>query len=192
MSTTKPRTPNMEMYLKTIYQIVDEGSAPRVKSIADRLGVKMPSVTGALETLRARGLVSHDRYGDVQLTARGKKTARDVKGRNDLIHKFLLEVLKLPPDIAAQDACILEHVVSPMTLERLGSFPSSSLRVQPWRQRDHRAFSNTGLPAMNAAIACEERPGPDGKGCDSRIARLEFILTLGPSNILSRHDDHWG
>lgn len=118
----KPLTPNMEMYLKTIYEIVDEGSEPRVKCIADRLGVKMPSVTGALETLQVRGLVSHDRYGDVRLTARGKKTARDVKDRNDLLHKFLLEVLKLPPEIAARDACVLEHVVSPVTLERLGAF----------------------------------------------------------------------
>lgn len=118
----KPLTPNMEMYLKTIYEIVDEGSDPRVKTIADRLGVKMPSVTGALETLRGRGLVSHDRYGDVRLTARGRKTALDVKVRNDLLHTFLLDVLKLPPDIAARDACVLEHVVSPMTFERLGAF----------------------------------------------------------------------
>lgn len=118
----KPLTPNMEMYLKTIYEIVDEGSDPRVKLIADRLGVKMPSVTGALETLRERGLVSHDRYGDVRLTVRGKKTARDVKDRNDLIHKFLLEVLKVPAETAARDACVLEHVVSPVTLERLSAF----------------------------------------------------------------------
>jgi DtxR family Mn-dependent transcriptional regulator len=118
----KPLTPNMEMYLKTIYEIVNEGSDPRVKLIADRLGVKMPSVTGALETLRVRGLVSHDRYGDVRLTVRGRKTARDVKDRNDLIHKFLLEVLKVPAETAARDACVLEHVVSPVTLERLGAF----------------------------------------------------------------------
>ena len=118
----KPLTPNMEMYLKTIYEIVDEGSEPRVKAIADRLGVKMPSVTGALENLRERGLVSHDRYGDVRLTVRGRKTARDVKDRNDLLHKFLLDVLKLPPETAARDACVLEHVVSPVTFERLGAF----------------------------------------------------------------------
>ena len=118
----KPLTPNMEMYLKTIYEIVDEGSDPRVKTIADRLGVKMPSVTGALETLRGRGLVSHDRYGDVKLTARGRRTALDVKTRNDLLHRFLLDVLKLPPETAARDACVLEHVVSPMTFERLAAF----------------------------------------------------------------------
>lgn len=119
---TRPLTPNMEMYLKTIFEIVDGGSEPRVKTIADRLGVTMPSVTGALETLRGRGLVAHDRYGDVRLTARGHRLAREVKVRNDLIHRFLLEVLQLPPATAARDACVLEHVVSPKTLERLESF----------------------------------------------------------------------
>ena len=118
----KPLTPNMEMYLKTIFEIVGEGSEPRVKAIADRLGVKMPSVTGALETLQQRGLVAHDRYGDVQLTSRGKRVARDVKDRNDLIYRFLLEVLRLPAATASHDACVLEHVVSPKTLERLESF----------------------------------------------------------------------
>lgn len=161
----KPLTPNMEMYLKTIYQIVDEGSEPRVKTIADRLGVKMPSVTGALETLRARGLVSHDRYGDVQLTARGKKTAREVKGRNDLIHKFLLEVLKLPPDIAAQDACILEHVMSPMTLERLGSF-LEFLRVCNRGANETISHFEHWLSCYESGENCNECPGPGGTRCD--------------------------
>jgi DtxR family Mn-dependent transcriptional regulator len=118
----KPLTPNMEMYLKTIYEIADGGGEPRVKAIADRLGVKMPSVTGALETLCARGLVTHDRYGDARLTVRGRRVAREVKNRNDLIHRFLLEVLKLPPATASRDACVLEHVVSPVTLDRLAAF----------------------------------------------------------------------
>lgn len=162
----KPLTPNMEMYLKTIYQIVDEGSEPRVKTIADRLGVKMPSVTGALETLRARGLVSHDRYGDVQLTARGKKTAREVKGRNDLIEKFLLEVLKLPPDVASQDACILEHVVSPMTLERLGSF-LEFLRVCNRGANQTISHFEHWIACCEHGENCTECPGPVGARCDS-------------------------
>jgi len=163
---TKPLTPNMEMYLKTIYQIVDEGSQPRVKTIADRLRVKMPSVTGALETLRARGLVSHDRYGDVQLTARGRKTARAVKDRNDLLHRFLLEVLKVPPETAANDACILEHVVSPVTLERLESF-LEFLRVC-------NRGANETIAHFEQWLACQERGGdcsdcttPGGRRCPS-------------------------
>jgi DtxR family Mn-dependent transcriptional regulator len=165
MSTSKPLTPNMEMYLKTIYQIVDEGGQPRVKTIADRLRVKMPSVTGALETLRARGLVSHDRYGDVQLTARGKKTAREVKGRNDLIERFLLEVLKLPAGIAAQDACILEHVVSPMTLERLGLFLHFLSVCNRGADQTISHFEHW-LSCYERGERCIDCPGP-GPRCDA-------------------------
>lgn len=118
----KTLTPNMEMYLKTIYEIDGGGDEARVKGIADRLGVKMPSVTGAVDSLQRRGLVRHNPYGGVQLTPRGRRVARDVKDRNDLLFRFLCDVLKLPEKIAARDACELEHVVSPKTLERLSAF----------------------------------------------------------------------
>ena len=162
----KPLTPNMEMYLKTIFEIVDEGSDPRVKTIADRLGVKMPSVTGALETLRVRGLVSHDRYGDVRLTARGRRTAREVKDRNDLLHKFLLDVLKLPPETAARDACVLEHVVSPMTFERLGAF-LEFLRVCKGGANQAISHFHDWLESQDSGDACGGCANHGGKRCSS-------------------------
>lgn len=118
----KTLTANMEMYLKTIFEIAGDGGQPRVKTIAQRLGVTMPSVSGAIENLQKKGLVEHTPYGDVRLTSKGRRVARQVKDRNELIYRFLLDVLKLPPATATRDACVLEHVVSPKTLERLSSF----------------------------------------------------------------------
>jgi DtxR family Mn-dependent transcriptional regulator len=112
----------MEMYLKTIFEIVGDGGQPRVKIIAQRLGVTMPSVSGAIENLQKRGLVEHTPYGDVKLTSKGRRVARQVKERNDLIYRFLFDVLKLPDAAAMRDACVLEHVVSSKTLDRLASF----------------------------------------------------------------------
>ena len=112
----------MEMYLKTIFEIDGAGRQARVKVIAERLGVTMPSVSGAIENLQKRGLVHHSPYGDVKLTSKGRRVAREVKDRNELIYRFLLEVLQLPDHIASRDACVLEHIVSPKTLERLSSF----------------------------------------------------------------------
>lgn len=122
MPVAESLTPNMEMYLKTIFEIDGTGGAARVKAIAERLGVTMPSVTGAVDTLQKKGLVEHTRYGSVRLTPRGKRVARDVKERNDLIHRFLLEVLRLPEPIAARDACVLEHVMSQKTMEQIAAF----------------------------------------------------------------------
>jgi DtxR family Mn-dependent transcriptional regulator len=118
----KSLTPNMEMYLKTIYEIASDGGEPRVKLIAKRLGVTMPSVTGAIENLQTKKLVEHTPYGDVRLTTKGRRVARQVKDRHELIYRFLLNVLKLPEATASRDACVLEHVVSPRTFERMSSF----------------------------------------------------------------------
>lgn len=118
----KSLTPNMEMYLKTIFEIDADGGQPRVKLIAKRLGVTMPSVTGAIENLQNKNLVEHTPYGDVRLTTKGRRIARQVKDRHELIHRFLMNVLKLPAATASRDACVLEHVVSPRTFERMSSF----------------------------------------------------------------------
>ena len=119
---SKSLTPNMEMYLKTIFEIDNAGDRARVKAIAERLGVTMPSVSGAVENLQKRGLVQHTPYGDVRLTTKGRRVAREVKERNDTIYRFLFEVLHIPETIASRDACVLEHVVSPKTLQRLSAF----------------------------------------------------------------------
>ena len=112
----------MEMYLKTIYEIDGSGRTPRVKAIADQLGVTMPSVSGAIETLQSMDLVEHAPYAAVKLTEKGKRAAHDVKNRNIVLLRFLQEILRLPEDIADRDACELEHIVSPMTLQHIEFF----------------------------------------------------------------------
>jgi len=84
----------MEMYLKTIYEIDDEGRTARVKAIADQLGVTMPSVSGAIETLQSMGLVEHSPYAAVKLTEKGMRAAREVKNRNIVLLRFLQDILK--------------------------------------------------------------------------------------------------
>ncbi len=115
-------TPNMEMYLKVILEISNGGSEPRVKMIAERLGVTMPSVSGALAQLRGKGLVGHNPYGKVNLTEEGRDLAIQVKDRNDLLFRFLSEVLGVAEETAKEDACALEHVVSRKTFNRLQLF----------------------------------------------------------------------
>ncbi|MBW1784469.1 MAG: metal-dependent transcriptional regulator [Deltaproteobacteria bacterium] len=57
----KPLTPTMENYLETIYTLGNEKRAVRIKDIASRLGVKMPTVTNMLKTLNNRGLINYCR-----------------------------------------------------------------------------------------------------------------------------------
>lgn len=121
-ATTKPLSPNMEMYLKTILRLGADGQPVRVKAMAESMGITMPSVSEALRSLKARGLVLHPSYGAVQLSARGRKVAEVINGRFEVLQKFFVEVLQLDPDAAAQDACEIEHVMGPETLARLTAF----------------------------------------------------------------------
>ena len=117
-------SPNMEMYLKTILRLGmgKEKEPVRVKAIAESLGVTMPSVSGALRMLKAKGLVLHSAYGEVRLSARGKRAAGEVNQRYEVLRRFFTDVLNVDPKTADRDACEIEHVVGPDTLKRLTAF----------------------------------------------------------------------
>jgi len=119
----KHLSPNMEMYLKTILRLEpSDGSGVRVKEIAESLSVTKPSVSEALRSLTARGLVVHPAYGVVRLSARGRRAATDISHRYEVLRTFFAEILRVDERIAAHDACEIEHVVGAQTLRRLTAF----------------------------------------------------------------------
>ena len=115
-------SPSMEDYLEAIAMLGEERRAVRVHEISQSLKVKMPSVTSALKKLSQEGLVEHERYGYVELTAEGEKLAQDVFHRHRILRQFLVEILNVDPDIAGEDACKMEHAISQISLERLAKF----------------------------------------------------------------------
>jgi DtxR family Mn-dependent transcriptional regulator len=117
-------TPSQEMYLKTIYLLRETNKVARVKDIANRMNVTMSSVNGAIKTLVSLGLCSHDKYGYVDLTTEGENVAATVVSRHTVLARFLSEVLGVEPEIAKEDACEMEHIVSDTTLDRFVSFLS--------------------------------------------------------------------
>jgi len=115
-------TPSQEMYLKTIYLLRETNKVARVKDIATGMGVTMSSVNGAIKNLVGRGLCSHDRYGYVDLTKGGVENAAKIVNRHTILARFLHQVLKVDPKTATADACEMEHIVSPLTLDRFIAF----------------------------------------------------------------------
>ena len=113
---------SMEDYLEAIAMLRGEGKVVKVKQISQMLGVRMPSVTSALKKLSEKELVEHERYGCVELTAKGDKIAEDVIYRHQTLCRFLVEILNVDPKTASEDACKMEHAISPASLERLTKF----------------------------------------------------------------------
>ncbi len=118
---------NMEDYLEAIMVAENKDGITRVTDVRDLLGVKTPSVTGALRILAEKGYLKHEPYQGVKLTAKGRRMAQDVKARHIILSSFLTDVLGVRPKTADIDACKMEHTVSRETLDKLHEF----LKKQP-------------------------------------------------------------
>ena len=111
----------LEMYVKVAYELEEERGTATVSDMAERLGVKAPSVTAALQKLDGMGVVKYRRYQDVKLTSVGKLLARKLLERNRTLLDFLL-MIGVDEEIATVDACEIEHVVNPQTIEKLSAY----------------------------------------------------------------------
>ena len=83
----------------------------RVRDIAERLGVAMPSVTGALKALAKRGLVNYHPYEVVTLSDPGAEVAAEINGRHETLARFLTHVLGVDETVAGENACRMEHAL---------------------------------------------------------------------------------
>lgn len=113
---------SLEDYLETIAFLKQQNGAARVRDIGKSMGVKNSSVTSALATLSKLGLVDHERYGHINLTVEGEKTAAAVQNRHTVLYNFLTGILNIAPDIAERDACGIEHCVSTETFAKFSKF----------------------------------------------------------------------
>jgi DtxR family Mn-dependent transcriptional regulator len=112
-------TPAMQDYLEAIHHLQRENRVARVKDIAERLQVKLPSVSGALKSLKSKDLVHHEDYGYVTLTGEGRRLADQIISRHEAVRRFLTSILQIDGERAEDEACRLEHAVSAETLKRL-------------------------------------------------------------------------
>ena len=117
-----PITPTMEDYLEAIYNLSKEKRAIRVRDIAKKLDVKMPSVTNMLKTLSERDLIDYEKYEYLELTKKGSNIGYNIDKRHKILRTFLADILKIDLDKADEDACKMEHAVSPSTLEAFVDF----------------------------------------------------------------------
>ena len=112
-------TPAVEDYLKAIYKLSHEAAAASTSSIAGRLGVAAPSVTGMLKRLSEQGLVEHVPYYGARLTEDGTEAAVRTIRRHRVLELFLVEVLGYTWDRVHDEAERLEHAVSDELIERM-------------------------------------------------------------------------
>ena len=106
-----------EMYLETILVLYKRGFE-RVRSIdiVKEINFSKPSVSIALSNLKKEGYVTVDANGTVELTDSGLKVAKKIYERHVILSQLLTDI-GVPENIASEDACRIEHVISDETFK---------------------------------------------------------------------------
>lgn len=108
-----------EMYLRTVYELEEEGIPPLRARIAERLAQSGPTVSQTVSRMERDGLlvVADDRR--IKLTDEGRQRATAVMRKHRLAEVMLVETLGLPWELVHEEACRWEHVISDRVEERL-------------------------------------------------------------------------
>ncbi|MFY9174901.1 MAG: metal-dependent transcriptional regulator [Peptococcia bacterium] len=116
---------SLQDYLEGILNLSEQNERVRITDLANHLGITKPSATNAVQTLVKMGLLNQDKYGPLELTESGLKIAKEVRRRHETLKEFLTDVLEVNPEIAENEACLLEHAISLTTLNKLIAFLES-------------------------------------------------------------------
>lgn len=100
-----------ENYLETILMLSDKLPVVRSVDIANELGFKKSSISVAMKNLKANDYITITEQGYIYLTKAGKTLAESVYEKHKIITTILTN-LGVSEDIAAKDACKIEHVIS--------------------------------------------------------------------------------
>ncbi len=107
-----------ENYLETILIIHNRQGNVRSIDIANELGFSKPSVSVAMKNLRTNGYIEVDKEGFITLLDKGREIADKIYERHTLLSAWLVR-MGVSTEVAAEDACRIEHVISAETFERL-------------------------------------------------------------------------
>jgi DtxR family transcriptional regulator, Mn-dependent transcriptional regulator len=109
-----------EDYLETILILREKRPQVRSIDIVNTTGYSKPSISRAVGILKENNYINVDELGCITLTEQGEKVALGIYERHTLLTKFLVS-MGVSEQVAAEDACRIEHVISEETFEKIKS-----------------------------------------------------------------------
>ena len=114
-------TESSENYLETIFVLSKKLPVVRSIDIATELNYSKPSVSVAMKNLREQECIEVSSAGFITLTEKGMKIANSVYERHEVLSSVLVAI-GVTPDVAAADACKIEHQISDESFQALKKF----------------------------------------------------------------------
>ncbi|MCT4643136.1 MAG: metal-dependent transcriptional regulator [Bacteriovoracaceae bacterium] len=115
-------THSMAHYLLTIHKLKESKGYARVTDIAKEMNLTKGSVSTALVNLRKKELVEEDESKFFSLSSKGHNEVHSILSSRTLLYYFLKDVVGVEDDIAHKDSCLMEHLLSNQTREKLFVF----------------------------------------------------------------------
>ena len=107
-----------EMYLESIHVLSKQQGHVRAIDISEYMGYSKPSVSRAVNLLKANGFIDIDGENHITLTDSGREIAEKIYARHTVLSRMLMG-LGVPEEIAAEDACRMEHTISDESFEAI-------------------------------------------------------------------------
>jgi DtxR family Mn-dependent transcriptional regulator len=162
-----------EMYLRTVFELEEEGVVPLRARIAERLHQSGPTVSQTVARMERDGLlqVAGDRH--LQLTAQGRAYATRVMRKHRLAERLLVDVIGLDWPLVHDEACRWEHVISEDVERRLVSI------------LDRPTESPYGNPIPGLAELMADAP-PPGEFLDGVVPLSDVVGSSGAVQVTVR------
>ena len=110
-----------EMYLETIYVLLQKGGIVRSIDVCEHLGYSKPSVSRAVGLLKNGGYINVSHEGFITLTDEGNSVAQKLFERHTVLSRVLMQ-LGVDEETATEDACRIEHVISEKSFDALKKY----------------------------------------------------------------------
>ena len=109
---------SVEDYLEAILVLKEKNGMVRSIDVVHHMNYSKPSISRAMSRLRENGYITVDGEGWIELTPAGQEIAERIYERHHLLTQWLTR-LGVPPEIAAEDACRIEHDISAVTFAKM-------------------------------------------------------------------------
>lgn len=153
-----------EMYLRTIYELVEEDIVPLRARIAERLHQSGPTVSQTVARMERDGLLTVEGDRHLELTEEGRRLATRVMRKHRLAERLLTDVIGLPWELVHAEACRWEHVMSETVERRLVELldhPTESPYGNPIPGLDELGESALGEGFMEGVEPLSAVAGPE-------------------------------
>jgi DtxR family Mn-dependent transcriptional regulator len=145
-----------ENYLKAIYRLSEGGvKAVLTNKIAETMSTKAASVTDMIKRLSNKNLISYEKYYGAKITRQGRSQALTVIRKHRLWETFLVEKLHFTWDEVHDVAEQLEHIQSPLLIEKLDEFlgfPTADPHGHPIPDKDGKIHSPRLIPLSESGL----------------------------------------